>query len=137
MLIVEGGSGGDLVMQGADLAAVYGYEGQPYLAMFGGVPSDKPCWMNSLLLSGGIDNEFISQTEAALNNNALNSDGRIKDIAAINNDLKYLINDVPGTKISVNATITSDNRLDVTINFNGQLIYMNWNPNTLFLTYKI
>ena len=136
LLLVEYGTGADLVFDGNDLVACTGLENQPYLGMFSDDGSGD-YWGNALLLAGGVDNEFISHTEAALRKYALNSSGRLRIDAAINADLQFLTNDVPGTTVNVNSVIASDNRLNVTINFNGQTFLMEWNPNTLFLTYSL
>jgi hypothetical protein len=137
LLLVELGTGADLVFNGYDLVGCTGVENQPYLAMFSDEDGSGDYWGNALLLADGVDNEFISQTEAALRKYALNSNGRLRIDAAINEDLQYLTQDVGGTTVTVNSVIASDNRLDVTINFNGQLFLMEWNPDELFLKYSI
>jgi hypothetical protein len=93
-----------------------------------------PGW-DDLLLTG--DERHTSQTEAALANNPLTSAGRIAIQQAIENDLAFLEDDIGGTEVSVNVTIAGRNRVDATIDITGQTIKMGWNPDSLFLTYKL
>ena len=130
LLIIETGSGGDLVISGSDLVAVMGLENQPYLAMFG----DDGSWWGNFLMADGQDNEFVSLTEDVLNKIVLNSNGRLKVEAAINQDLAYLTADVPGTTITIETKIVTAIRMDIRITINGKLFSYSWNPNEASLT---
>jgi len=133
LFIIETGNGGDLKQSGNDLAVVQGYENFPYLAMFSG----DDWWGNDLLLTGDASTQFLSKTEKVLGEVALNSAGRIKIEQAVNEDLAFLKSKVPGTNITVSATIISDDRLDLNINIDGQQFYYQWSPADGFLTYKV
>jgi hypothetical protein len=127
VLLYETGNGGDVLVRGNDLAAVSGYENAPYLSMFGG--SD---WWGNYLTTG----KYQSQTEAILLTTPLTSSGRLLIENAINADLAFL-SDIEGTTWSVNTAITGPNRLEITITINGDTFSYVWNPDTLFLTYKV
>jgi len=128
VLIYETGQGGDLYLQGNDVALTTGVENVPYLAMFGG----DNWWGNQYIAT-----PFASKTEAALLSNPLTSAGRIAIEAAMQADLAFL-NDIPGTTWSVVTSISGNpNLLNATITINGQSFSMQWNPNTLFLNYQI
>lgn len=127
LLIFESGNGGELVLRGNDLASVNGYENSTYLAMFSGN------WWGNYLVPG---NPFQSKTENVLNTTPLTSAGRQAIENAIKTDLKYLSN-IPGTTIAVSTMIVNSNRLDIIVDINGQQFYYQWNPDTLFLTYKV
>jgi hypothetical protein len=130
LVLIETGNGGDLVLQGNDLAIATGYENIPYLSMFGGAD----WWGNEFLDPA---QQFNSLTESALKQYALNSAGRVEIEKAINADLEYIAANVPGTKVSVVTTIVSDNRLSIVITIDGQTFSYLWNPITGFLTYVI
>jgi hypothetical protein len=132
LLYVEGGSGGDLVVKGNDVALTTGVENMPYLAMFAG----DVFWANNLMPTDG-DLQFTSLTYNALLTNPLSSQGRINIENAIKADLNYLKTTIPGSTLVVSATIVSSERLDIDIQFNGTLFLLQWNPNELFLTYRI
>jgi hypothetical protein len=117
--IIETGGGGDLVLQGNDLARVLGEENGPYLAMF----SSGDHWasyMDPELAYGG-------KTEAALKSNPLTSAGRIAVLAAVNEDLAYL-NATPGTKWTANVSINGVNRWLIEVVINGELFSYSFNP---------
>lgn len=136
LLLIETGSGGDLAIQGNDLAIVTGLENQPYLAQFG---DDGSWWGNTILgfANDGKDVTFSSTTEAVMNEYALNSNGRQKIQDAMLADLQYLIDDVPDTKITIASQIVSSNRLEVQITINGKLFAYQWMPLSGFLKYSI
>ncbi len=127
VLLIETGNGGDLRLGTNDLKTVNGLENAIYLALFGG----KKWWANYT-----TSNKFLSQTEQVLRTTPLTSSGRIAIERAINSDLSFL-NNITGTKWTVNTTITSSNRLEINIDINGQLFLLQWNPDSLFLTYKV
>ena len=133
LMMIETGNGGDLVLRGNDLATVTGYENIPYLACFGG----NDWWGNDLLLTDGASIRFSSTTEDVLKTVALNSAGRIAVENAILADLAFLKQEVPGTEITVSATVVNSDRLDIELNINGQTFYMQWQPGDEFLTYSV
>lgn len=125
LLIYETGGGGDLIIQGNDLAQVQGYENAPYLSMFGG----NDWWGNYLLPP---PNQFSSKTEQILNSTPLSSAGRIIIENAIKSDLSFL-NNIQGTTWSLTTTIAGPTRLQIYITINGTTFFYEWNPNKLFL----
>ena len=129
VLIMETGNGGDLKLTGNDLEVVQGLENMPYLAMFGGAD----WWANDLI--SGPTQRMMAQTEQALKDNTLSSAGRLNIIRAIEADLSFL-KDETGAEITVDATMAVD-RLDIMISINGETFYMQWNPSTQFLNYKV
>lgn len=130
ILIEELGSGGEIQVRNNDLVMVQGNENMPYLAMFGGAD----WWGNGLLVTG--DAQFQSKTEQVLLNTPLTSNGLIAIENAISDDLQSLEN-ITGTQVITNVVIAAKNRLDVTIDINGQQFYVTWNPDSSFLTYKL
>lgn len=128
LLIYETGNGGDLKLRGADLVSVNGYENVTYLAMFGGAS----WWGNYMQPS----RPFQSQTETVLETTALNSAGRLAVEEAVKNDLAFLT-EIPGTTFTVSVTLVSKDRIDIDIAVDGQTFYYSWNPDKLFLTYRI
>lgn len=124
--IVEGGIGGDIVIQGNDLALVYGIENQPYLASFGGnieadtisniaVDISEDYWGNALLIPNNPNAQFNSKLERTLRLVPLTSSGRTKIINAITQDLQYL-KDSLGDNIAIGVSIISDNWLQIQLN---------------------
>lgn len=123
--ITEQNNGGDMTLYNNDLAIVYGVENMPYLSMFGGAGY----WANDLLLSEKF-RAFLSETGQALISVPLNSQGREAIIQAAQRDLQFLLDMNNNTTLTVQAVITSDNRLDMSITFNGRTISLLWNPAT-------
>lgn len=128
--IYETGNGGDLQLNTNDLAIVYGVENMPYLAMFGG----SAWWGNDLLMSQGNGWRFQAETEAVLLATPLNSNGRFLIEAAVKRDLQFLIDGIDGTTLTVQTRITDDDKLQMLITLNGQLINLLWNPETKQVT---
>jgi hypothetical protein len=128
VLIYEDGNGGELVVRANDLVTITGYENAPYLSMFGG--SD---WALNYLVP---DSPYESKTEETLRNTPLTSSGRLKIQDAMISDLSFL-NDIEGTKWSVDVTIVGVNRLSAVITINGQQFNYSWDPDELFLTYQV
>lgn len=129
LLLYETGGGGDLLLRGNGLVGVTGYETAVYLAMFGGEES----WWGNKVISA---NKFNSKTEKALRENALNSSGRRAIEDAVKADLSFL-QDIQGTTYTVSTTIEGPNRLSIDITINGEKFSYGWNPDTMFLTYKV
>lgn len=118
--LIEIGEGGDLVLQGNDLAKVGGYETAVYLALFGG-----DAWVFNYLAP---KRPYASKTQAALRNNPLTSAGRLAIEKAVIADLEFLKN-IPGVSYSVSVRIVSKDTVQIDVNFNGQLFTYNVNQN--------
>lgn len=131
--IIETGNGGDYVMTGAVRHTVSGYENMPYLAMFGGTDF----WANDLLFANIPGGQVASKTEAALKSNALSSSGRVAIEQAIKEDLQFLIDNIPGTTIDVQTGISDPRTWQCRITINGDTFYMNFNPGSDYLNYKV
>ncbi len=120
--LIETQNGGDLQLNGSDLAVVFGIENMPYLAMFGGnieqstgvdkVADSKDWWGNDLFMKADIAIQFNSLTERIINNTALTSGGRIVIENAILKDLEFLSEQAV---VSVEVLIEGVDRLKVNI----------------------
>lgn len=130
LMLYETGDGGDLQLNGGNLSITTGVENEPYISMYGGAD----WWGNNLLIP---TQPFLATTEKVLREVALNSSGRIRVQQAVDADLLPLKNSIAGTTITTTVTITNDNRLSIYIDIDGQSFYYLWNPDTLFLTYKV
>lgn len=118
VILYESGSGGELNIKGRDIETGSGFFNQVYLALFGGNPEqstepdiDTPrydYWGNFLF---DRPQQFNSETEKALNTNALNSAGR-KDIEqAVKKDLELL-----GLDYSLSVLVGHD-RIEINVDF--------------------
>ena len=102
ILLYETGQGGDFAIIEDDLALGESLYQQIFLALFGGnfEASTKALyldteerfdyWGNSLVWKDEKTKQFKSETERTIQNNALNSSGRLKIIQSVNVDLDYL-----------------------------------------------
>ncbi len=124
LFVTEISGYGDLQMKGDDIAMAMGYESLPFLALFG---DDGGWWGNALLPNE--DEQFRSLTEKTLQEVALNSSGLILIELAIKKDLEFLKRNIPGTKVVVKVQLQSDDRLNITIVFDGYEWKFNWNAN--------
>jgi hypothetical protein len=99
--LIEEGNGGELVKTASDLAVINGFQNMPYLAMFGGntkasTPTKRLAteqafdWWGNSFDPGDSGIQFNSETERALNNNALTSAGRILIQQAVEADLAFM-----------------------------------------------
>ena len=130
-LLIEQGSGGNLVIRNNDLVTVSGYENMPYIGQFGG----DTFWADGLLL---VDDQMHTcQTEKVMNSVPLNSSGRVSISNAVEEDLAFLADAVPGTATTVSVAIAAKNRIDSNVGIAGQNIYMQFNPDSSFLTYTL
>lgn len=143
LAIVETGNGGDLQLNGNDLAIITSLENQPYLAMFGGnlEASTNPnsvdlisedWWANDLLFPNQPDIQMNSLAERVLNTVNLSSLGISVIENAIKEDLKFLQSHA---EITVSVHLISDDRLDVKIrmvvnNTSARLIVINFKKQT-------
>ena len=131
LLIIETGNGGDLVLRGADLVMTKGIENEPYLSMFGG---DADWWGNDLIAKP----EFIwqSETDAAINSVALNSEGRLAIEQAVKNDSKIFGKNY-GAEIKASVTLAAADRIEITVTINGETKEYTFSPDKLFKTYSV
>lgn len=118
--IVETGNGGDLTVNGNDLAVFSNDENELYLRMFGGNieadtktlrtagVEDLSYWGNDLLFGNNPEIQFNSLTERTLNNTELTSQGRAIIENAIKKDLKSL-------NATVTVQIVSTDKIKVTL----------------------
>ena len=112
VLLYESGNGGEIAIINNDIALNQQLFQQVYLKLFGGnieadtkgneLPSEirSDWWGNSLQFSDRKPKQFNSETERSLNNNVLNSSGRINIQRAVENDLRYF-KDIADIKVSV------------------------------------
>lgn len=124
ILIYETGNGGDIAVINNDIALGDLLLQQAYLALFGGnVEADTlgnelatqiryDWWGNSLLLGKTPAQQFNSQTERALNNNALNSTGRVNIQRAVEADMSHL-NGI--ATVAVSVSLPAPKRLEIMI----------------------
>lgn len=100
--VLETSNGGDLLLKGADLAQVEGWENMVYIGLFGGnvamsTPGERAAnemaydwWGNSTLMQNDASIQFNSQTERALNTISLTSGNLIYIQNAVNADLEFM-----------------------------------------------
>ena len=124
LLIYESGSGGELSVQNGDLAMIEYLYNQPLLAMFGGniggvTKGNEPAgtirqdwWANALLFPNDPGSQFNSTTELAVQNNALNSIGRVNIQRAAESDMAYLKSIAD---ITVNVVILAVNKVQIIV----------------------
>lgn len=130
ILIYESGNGGDIRLNGNDIEVATGYENMPYLAMFGGAG-----WWGNYLLDGS--QQFDAQTEQTMQQQPLSSSGRIAIEGAMLADLAFFKQNLPGTVVSLSTSVATPDRLDAHINIDGEQVYLQWNPSTVFLNYRV
>lgn len=141
ILLYESGSGGEIAVIGNDIALVEQIFQQCYLALFGGnieasTLGNEPVtqiredyWQNALFYNNDPGRQFNSQTERALNENALTSTGRVNIQRAVEADLQYF---KTIADISVNVVILSVNKVQITIGIkqpgsqSGQSLQVIW-----------
>lgn len=128
--IYESGNGGEVAIINNDLALGDTLLQQAYICLFGGnVEADtignEPAdilrfdwWGNSLLFGNDTARMFNSQTERALKNNALTSNGRVNIERAVNADLTGL-QAVAGVSVAVNIISTDSVQIAVTLSEPG------------------
>jgi hypothetical protein len=122
--IIESGNGGDMALNGRDLAAAFGWQNMVYLAMFGGnpaqsTPRNRPTseqgfdwWGNLLIAPEDVSTQFNSLTENALNTIALTSQGRVRILDAIRKDLAFMS---AFANVTVSVAIVGVDRVKITI----------------------
>ena len=149
--LVENGDGGDLIKNANDLSVIYGFENMIYLALFGGnIEQDTPTergseqaydfWGNNLLMPNQASIQFNSQTERALDKNALTSSGASLIEEAVKNDLLF---SNKFATVNVNVTITGVDRIEIGVtmqqpgNLQKQEFIYIWNATNKELTAKM
>lgn len=128
--LIETLNGGDLLLQGNDLAVINSFENQVYLALFGGnpqgsTPATRPTgqqaadfWGNYLESDPSV--QFNSLTERTLNTTELTSAGRLIIEEAIKTDLQFMQG---FANISISTRIIATDQLEINIGLqqpNGQ-----------------
>ncbi|MBX2906177.1 MAG: hypothetical protein KF744_09075 [Taibaiella sp.] len=116
VLIIEAFDGGELVYRNHDLVGAGLYDNMIYLALFGG---DE--WYLNGLIGGDASLQYTGRTERVCRTVALNSTGRLAIEEAANDDLAFLLEHVPGSKMTITVTITGVNRIRLDVVFNGVL----------------
>lgn len=126
ILLFENFASGDFAIKDDDLLMGESLYQQIYLALFGGNLEDSTkqsytekeerfdYWGNSLIWGDASSVQFNSETERTIQNNALNSSGRLAIIQACNVDLAYLSDVIT---FSAEVSIMSVNKLQITVNF--------------------
>ena len=124
--LYETGAGGDFAIIEDDLVMGESLYQQIFLALFGGnieastkivyLESEErfDYWGNSLIWKTEKDTQFNSETERTIQNNALNSSGRLNIIQAVNVDLEYLKSLMIFT---VDVQIQGRDNLKIIVNF--------------------
>jgi phage gp46-like protein len=122
----ESGNGGEMAIVSNDLLMGESLFQQVYLALFGGnieaitrgdelITEERfDYWANPLFFSEIPSKQFNSITEKTINSVALNSQGRLSIINAINEDLSYLTELL---NYSIDVQIFEVNKIRIIINF--------------------
>ena len=122
----ESGNGGEMAIVSNDLLLGESLFQQVYLALFGGnieavtrgdelISEERfDYWANFLFFSEIPSKQFNSITEKTINSVALNSQGRLSIINAINEDLSYLTELL---NYSIDVQIFEVNKIRIIINF--------------------
>lgn len=121
--IIETLNGGDIVLQGNDLATVEGFTNMPYLSCFGG--ND---WWGNDIIGEGAGVQYNGITEDNLNAAVINTSLPNKAERWMQQDLAYLNEQYPNEKIQIDVSIPAPNKINATIAFKGEQMYINWNP---------
>lgn len=122
LAIIETGGGGDLTINGNDLAVFNSVENQLYLAWFGGnveadtkttrLPGEQDFsyWGNTFIKN--INAQFNSLTERTLNTTPLTSNGRVTIQNAMKKDLSALSKT---NNINVDVVIDGPDKILITL----------------------
>lgn len=124
LAIIETGNGGDIKIEGQDVAVVRSIENMHYLAMFGGnveestttkiyVAQSFDWWANNLLMLANPAIQMNSIVERTLNTTPLTSAGRVLIENAIKKDLEFF--QAEGATVEVTVEIVSTDRINVTL----------------------
>lgn len=124
--LFETGSGGDFAVIDNDLLMGESLYQQIYIALFGGnieastksvyLDSEErfDYWGNTLIWKDEKTKQFNSETERAIQNNVLNSSGRLNILQAVNVDLEYLKTII---NFEADVSILSRDNLRITVSF--------------------
>jgi len=153
ILLFENGNGGEISIVNDDIALNEQLYQQVYLCLFGGnLEADTrgdeiateirfDWWANSLQFKEKQAKQFNSETERALNENALNSNGRINILRAVENDLK-LFKSI--ADLTINVLILNYNQVKIIVkmvqpkNQQGVSLQLIWdNAKKELITYQI
>lgn len=127
LLLHETGNGGDLSLNGNDVAVSDGFTNMPYIGWFGGnplgsttgneIPNEQRLdwWGNSLLFPNNKNIQVNSALENALNTIPLNSEGRNLIEQAAKEDMKFFSN---FAQTSVSVSILSDDKVQIDLKVN-------------------
>lgn len=132
ILIYESGNGGELNIKNGDLESTESLFNMPYLAHFGGNTEasttgnevegeEREDWWGNTFLDA--DSQMNSELERSLNNNALNSAGRINIERDAVKDLQAL-SDI--ADVSSQIIITGANKLTISDKIDKNVINMIW-----------
>lgn len=122
--IYESGNGGEIRLNGSDLNTVEGITNMPYLSCFGGAG-----WWGNALLPEDVGQQHTATTEETLRVTPLSSSGKPVIERAVSNDLAYLTEQIADTTIVVSSSIPQPNRIDMSVNINGEEVFLMWQPN--------
>lgn len=126
LLLIETGSGGDVILSGNDIVQTDTFCNQVYIALFGGNPQEthtdreetvagqqkKDWWGNKLLFPFDESKRFVSLTESTLYKITLNSKGRQELEQAVLFDLEYL---KEFSNFSAQVSILGNDRLEIKV----------------------
>lgn len=139
LLLIETGSGGDIILAGNDILTEDSFCNQIYIALFGGNNQERDVdaeessanqlnlnWWGNDLFFDNEDEKFISITEKKLYNITLNSRGRQELEQAVIRDLKYLDQ---FADVTIVVAIVGNDRLEIRV----QLIEPNNVDNKTFV----
>ena len=128
--LYESGSGGDFSLLNNDLVLSESLFNTIYIALFGGniesstigneLPTEErnDYWANELVFKNNVKKQFNSDTERALNNNVINSSGRIIIEQCVKSDLVFLSEIVA---IDVNVSIARINTIEISLQLKSKL----------------
>lgn len=126
ILLYETGAGGDFSIIDEDLVMGESLYQQIFLALFGGnleastrtsylaTEERFDYWGNSLIWKNEPTKQFNSETERTIQNNVLNSQGRLNIIQSVNVDLDYL---KPLIIYTIDVQINGRDNLSIIVNF--------------------
>lgn len=132
IMIYESGGGGEISVKGADIETTDGLFNQPYLSHFGGnveasttgdeiEGTERFDWWGNAYFEE--KNQMNSALERALNDNALDSSGRVNIETAANKDLEHLKNIA---EVSSTVSIIGVDKVLITDQINQTIINYTW-----------
>lgn len=124
--IFESGDGGELGVENNDILLSTSLFQTIYISLFGGNVEASTLgneidtqqrfdwWANELIFKNNKEKQFNSTTEKTLNEITLNSQGRLKLISAVRNDLEFLSEKFD---FDVNVIVLELNKIRISISF--------------------